>query len=120
MWVEFWDMYSGGHLKLEPYEQIYIEASSIEEAIEIFYNKFGIDPYNITCSCCGIDYEINSHESLKQLTAFHRNCEWSEEKGCYIEKPDKYGEYISLRKYLRRPDVLVIRKKKKIKLKKGG
>lgn len=73
MWTEFMDMCSGGGVKEPPYEYIYIEAPE-EEAKVIFYNRFGHNPERVTCTCCGDDYSISSHESLAQLTGYHRNC----------------------------------------------
>lgn len=64
MWTEFMDMHSGGGTKEEPYEYIFIEAPR-EEAIIIFYNRFGHNPERVTCTCCGDDYSITEYETLK-------------------------------------------------------
>lgn len=86
-WTHFWDMHSGGGLK-EPWHHIYIEAPK-EEAKLIFYNHFGHNPERVTCTCCGEDYAINSHESLQQLTGYHRGC-W------YLETPrGEDGRYLN-------------------------
>ena len=74
MWIQFCDMHSGGGCKEPPYETIYIEAGDEEQAKVIFYNRFGHSPERVTCTCCGRDYSISSHQSLAQLTGFYRNC----------------------------------------------
>jgi len=71
--AHFWDMHSGGRLKESPYHHIYIEAYE-EEAMTIFYNRFGHNPRRITCTCCGSDYGISNHEDIAQLTGFQRGC----------------------------------------------
>ncbi|KKN26710.1 hypothetical protein LCGC14_0871900 [marine sediment metagenome] len=43
MWIQFWDMHSGGELK-EKWHYIYIEADSEQQAKVIFYNRFGHNP----------------------------------------------------------------------------
>jgi hypothetical protein len=54
-------MNSGGKAKT-PYETIYIEAP-FEVADQIFQEKFGRDPDNVTCECCGPDFSFYSVES---------------------------------------------------------
>lgn len=71
MWTQFMDMHSGGGCKETPYEYIYIEALR-EEAEVIFFNRFGHNPNRVTCTCCGEDYSISSHEDLIQLTDYNR------------------------------------------------
>lgn len=121
------DMHSGGGTKEDPYEMIYIEASE-EEARVIFYNRFGHDPERVTCTCCGSDYSISSHESIAQLTGFDRNCKYGDmneyvEEQCerlkkytdggddgwraYLEQyPDR--KYVTLEEYFSKPWVLAI------------
>jgi hypothetical protein len=82
IWTLFWDVHSGGHSK-EPWEQIYIEAPE-EEAISVFYSRFGHNPERVTCTCCGGDYSIQEGE-LDQISGYHRNCEWSGEEKKYVE-----------------------------------
>jgi hypothetical protein len=65
------DMHSGGGCKESPYEYIYIEADKNTASI-IFYNRFGHNPNRVTCTCCGEDYSISSHEDLLELTEY--NC----------------------------------------------
>ena len=57
MFTRFFDMSSGGKEK-EKWRTIIIEASE-KEACEIFEERFGHSPYNITCFCCGEDYCIS-------------------------------------------------------------
>ena len=74
MWTHFWNMHSGGSLK-EKFAHIYIEAPK-EEAIVIFYNRFGHNPERVTCTCCGSDYSISEEELIEQLTAYERGCDY--------------------------------------------
>ena len=107
MWTKFWDMHSGGSQK-EKWDKIYIEAPEDEAAL-IFYNRFGHNPHRVTCTCCGSDYSIDSHESLAQLTGFQRNCAYDKNK--YIEKQaTKFfgGDYMTLDEYIALPTVLII------------
>jgi len=73
-WTTFWDMHSGGGLKEPPYEKIYIELPR-DAAIAEFKRRFGHDPTNVACQCCGQNYSISTDVSLKQATGHHRNCE---------------------------------------------
>lgn len=134
-WTQFWDMNSGGGLKEGPYSEIYIEAPE-DEAVRIFYNRFGHNPNRVTCTCCGNDYSINESETLEQATAYQRNCGYvfrnpagevcDKKEGfvigkgmqagytCgYEEVPDtlfKYGRpLVPLADYIKQPNVLVIR-----------
>ena len=88
MWTLFHDMNSGGGRK-EKWAKIYIEAPK-EEAIIIFYNRFGHNPERVTCTCCGEDYSISSEKTLALISGFHRNCQALEtprgEHG-FFEKP---------------------------------
>ena len=105
-WTRFMDMRSGGGTKEPPYEFIFIEADE-EQAKVIFYNRFGHNPERVTCTCCGEDYSISSSDSLDDLTAYDRNCQW---KGNgYIEAPRSGQKLWTLEEYLARYDVLVIR-----------
>lgn len=67
-------MNSGGDQKLQ-WERIFIEAP-YDEAVRVFYAKFGRHPENVTCSCCGSDYSIDESESLELATAYARNCRY--------------------------------------------
>ena len=135
MWTQFWDMHSGGGLKEKDFQYIYIEAPE-EEAKVIFYNRFGHNPNRISCTCCGEDYSISEDKTLEGVTAYHRACvyvyrnkkgkkvsentAWKMGKGVlpgytagYEEVQDDITnkKYISLRKYVKQKDVLVIYKK---------
>jgi len=109
MWTQFWDMHSGGSLK-EEQQYIYIEAPE-EDAMVIFYNRFGHNPERVTCTCCGEDYSISEEEELEQITGYHRGCAHDGKK--YIEKPQtRYslpGKYKTLAEYEKQEDVLIIR-----------
>lgn len=106
-WTQFMDMCSGGGLK-ERWTYIYIQAPK-EEAIKIFYNLFGHSPLRVSCTCCGEDYSITESPSLKQATAYDRNCAWNDRLGGYAERTgNSYGNHIPLEKYLKDPTVLFI------------
>lgn len=113
--TRFMDMHSGGGTKLPPYERIYIEACE-DEAIRVFYNRFGRNPNRVTCTCCGEDYSIDEYEDLAQASGFDRNCEYTDEyhetPGRYVEKAGsrswRGGVYRTLEEHLALPDVLFI------------
>lgn len=68
--TKFWDMHSGGSQKLG-WDKIYIEAPE-DEAIRVFYSRFGRNPYRVTCTCCGEDYSISEHADLEEASVYHR------------------------------------------------
>lgn len=91
-YTQFWDMHSGGDQK-EDWSQIFIQAPE-EEAIAVFYSRFKHNPRRVTCTCCGQDYSVSEGDTLSQLTGYHRDCEWDEKAGGYIEKDStKYLKY---------------------------
>jgi len=49
-------MASGGYDK-ESFDTLYVELPE-NEAIEWFINKYGHNPNNVTCPCCGPDYSV--------------------------------------------------------------
>lgn len=63
MYTRFYDMSSGGSEKLDACT-IWIEADE-DAACGLFESIFGIDPNNVTCSCCGADYSISEYETLE-------------------------------------------------------
>jgi hypothetical protein len=93
------DMHSGGSLKQPPFEYIYIEAE-IEIAEQIFNKKFGHDPYDVSCSCCGENYSVSEYTTLEEATDYER----CRSILIRIEKP------ISLEDYRKLPYVLIIEK----------
>lgn len=91
VWTRFNDMHSGGHQKLE-FAIYYINAPEKEAKI-IFYNRFGRNPYRITCTCCGEDYCASEYDSLEEATAFDRNCKrisFRKDNGEMIDGRPKY------------------------------
>ena len=68
--TRFMDMYSGGCRKSQ-WEYIYIEGNE-EDARAIFEERFGRNPDNITCNCCGEDYFVSEYETLEEATYFER------------------------------------------------
>jgi hypothetical protein len=123
MWTRFMDRHSGGGLK-EKWKYIYIEAPK-DEARVIFYNRFRHSPDRITCTCCGNDYWYDEYKTLKEASAYDRNCRWkrgryveeqnpsnmSIRKKCFTKSTDSWGLYMTLAQYLKRSDVHIIRKK---------
>jgi len=92
VWTRFWDMSSGGSDK-EEFECCYIEAPEAE-ACQIFYNRFGHNPYRVSCTCCGADYAVSQNNvSLQQATAFQRHCAYDNETKQYVEKVDHIYEF---------------------------
>ncbi|RTK99467.1 MAG: hypothetical protein EKK57_09425 [Proteobacteria bacterium] len=68
-WTFFWDMHSGGSLKLK-WHYIIVNLPQ-GEAIRYFKDNFGRDPYNVTCDCCGEDYSIMDYSSFEEAAKFH-------------------------------------------------
>lgn len=75
-WTEFWDMHSGGDRKLD-WSKIYIQGD-VATARRIFEEKFGRDPDNVTCSCCGPDYSVTESGSLEEATGYSRKAKHTE------------------------------------------
>ncbi len=71
MITQFMDMHSGGGTKERPYEYIYIEAPR-QEAISVFYARFGHNPERVSCTCCGDDYSIEEFDTLEEATEYER------------------------------------------------
>ena len=67
-YTKFFDMCSGGEQKTE-FECIVIEGDE-ETATDIFTRKFGRDPRNVTCRCCGPDFSIGEYDSYDEATAY--------------------------------------------------
>lgn len=103
MFTLFWDMHSGGSAKVEINGKekckIYVELPE-DEAMSYFEEKFGRDPYNVTCDCCGEDYSINEYDTLEEATSYHRE----------VYGPHGMKTKISVEEYAKRDDVLIIRK----------
>jgi hypothetical protein len=94
-WTEFWDMHSGGGLKEEPYHYIYIEAPE-RKATEIFKDRFGHDPEDTYCECCGQNYAIDEDETLEEATRYQRD------DSCGRMPPQ------TIEQFERREDVLIL------------
>ncbi len=99
VWTLFWDMHSGGGSK-EDFDKIYIEAPQ-DEAVTIFYNRFGHNPHRVSCTCCGEDYSVSESETLAQASGYHRRCAYEKGAGYVEGGPGEYGEpYVSLPDYI--------------------
>jgi hypothetical protein len=85
MWTLFWDMSSGGRQKLD-WHYIFIELPE-KEALSFFALRFGRDPYNVTCDCCGQDYSVHQYPTLLQATGYHRGCR-ANNLGYYVNRRD--------------------------------
>lgn len=112
-WTHFWDMHSGGGQKLD-WGHIFIEAPE-GEARRIFGARFGRDPDNETCDCCGGDYSISESPTLEEATAYHRGCGYSDSEKRYVEQKvgdglfgGGYGKYRPLSEYIKSDECLVI------------
>lgn len=68
MWTCFFDMHSGGGQKLD-YNKIYIEGDEATARVE-FKRRFGRNPDNVTCSCCGEDYDVCEYPTLEEARRF--------------------------------------------------
>ena len=103
VWTHFWDMHSGGDLKVSPFDHIYIEASE-RDAMSVFYARFGFNPHRISCSCCGEDYSVSEYKTFKEASCFQR--------GDRISKLQPEPTNItSVKDYKKQEDVKVIRAK---------
>lgn len=100
VWTRFMDMHSGGRQKLD-WAFIYIEAKE-DDAAKVFMHRFGRNPNNITCSCCGEDYSFYEHgEDLQQASGFDRHCKYEGKQVGYIEVPDNtYQKLIPFEEWL--------------------
>jgi hypothetical protein len=123
-WTRLKDMHSGGDTK-EDFETCFIEASA-DEAVTIFYNRFGHNPHRVSCTCCGQDYSLEEGDTFKNLTAWDRGCAWyepnpdSDYRGQYFELDDDIpegwtktrsiwnNEYLTVEEFMKQDDILVI------------
>jgi hypothetical protein len=89
------------------YDYIYIEAS-FQASIDHFKERFGRNPRSVTCECCGMDYNIETHSDLIQATGFERDCRV--DGGTYVDesRDSPYEQYIPLDEWLDREDVCYI------------
>ena len=72
VWTRFMDMHSGGRQKLD-WAYIYVEADN-DNAAKVFMHRFGRNPNNISCSCCGEDYSFwTEYETLEEATTYDRD-----------------------------------------------
>lgn len=91
-WTRFEDMHSGWYKKVPPYGNIFIEAPE-DEAITIFYNRFGRGPNSRK------DYLIDQFDTLEDAT--------------YLERQPMFyptSERMSVEEYGERKEVLYIPK----------
>lgn len=88
VWTRIWDMHSGGDLK-EPFSKCYIEAPE-DEAVSVFYARFGHNPHRVTCTCCGPDYDVEEYETLEKATFYLRRGGWGK------DHPMPLDEYLAL------------------------
>lgn len=98
VWCHFMDMHSGGRLKQKPYQHIFIELPE-RDATAVFYHRFGHNPNDVACSCCGENYSITEYESLAEATDYERRATLN---GPLVLTVNEYGQ---------REDVLYIPRK---------
>lgn len=105
-WTRFMVMHSGGHQKLD-WSHIYIEAP-IEQAKVIFYNRFGLNPDGVTCTCCGSGYSIDESDGIVQATGYDRHCKCT--KNGYVDEPvsNRAKTFIPLDEYIKGNDVCFV------------
>jgi hypothetical protein len=70
--IRFYDLHSGGSLKIDGKQYIYIQADDINSACDEFFKIFGVNPHNTTCDCCGPDYSITEFRDFGEATNFAR------------------------------------------------
>jgi len=97
------DMHSGGACKQEPHEYIYIELP-YEAANAAFQARFGHDPNEVACSCCGANYSIDEEPTLEAACAYDRDCEWDDVNNEYDVST---GQPVA--EYEKRSDVFILR-----------
>lgn len=67
--TRFFDMCSGGQSKTD-YDVILIEGGE-KEARKIFMKRLGLDPDNITCDCCGEDFDVTEIDMAELPTGLY-------------------------------------------------
>lgn len=102
-WTHFYDMHSGGSLKVKPFGHIFIQAP-FNEAKSIFYARFERNPDRVTCTCCGADYSIDEATDLYQATAFERGCNYDSTQRKWVERSSgksySFHPYMTLDEYV--------------------
>ena len=73
----FWDIGSGGKLK-SAHKFYFVETNhGLEHAIEIFSWETKLDPYKVSCECCGKDFIIvlveNPLDFFDEVIKRHKN-----------------------------------------------
>lgn len=78
----FCDMHSGGYTKVEPYAAIILQATDDMHADQRFQVRFGHNPHDRACECCGENYFMGSPpegESLRRAIKYATDwsdCRW--------------------------------------------
>ena len=96
-------------------DMVYIE-SDIETAVKIFANRFGFNPLEEKCACCGMSYiPHEEYYTLAGATADERGCAFAYDPntGELEEEPARrydgsLCEYFTLDEYLGESDIAVI------------
>ena len=73
-WYHFHDNRGNGTMKTG-YVDIFLMASSRDNAVKAFYSELGIFPDFITCDCCGPDFSILEHsveDTFASVTKVYR------------------------------------------------
>ncbi|MBD3176982.1 MAG: hypothetical protein GF320_17550 [Armatimonadia bacterium] len=77
-WTHFYDSYYMGCEK-DKKTHIYIEAGR-DEALNVFRHRFGQEPTELDCACCGRRYLVAEHPSLDRATKV-----WREQEGVDLD-----------------------------------
>lgn len=102
MWTKFFDMSSGGGTKVfidgKGKDYIFIELPEAD-AISYFEQRFGRDPNNVTCNCCGEDYSINGYKTLEDATRYNRQ-DWRTNE--FHSTVDEYAKRMTNTSFVKR------------------
>lgn len=85
MWVGFNDNHTGSEGRKTEWEQVFIEALSVEGAVQIFSDRFDRHPGATSCDCCGPDYSITEYDDLKELI----ECNTELESALFVPASDR-------------------------------
>lgn len=106
-WTYFYDMASGGYQKTD-FSYVLIEGGE-DRAKDIFEERFGQNPEDTACECCGQNFSIDTYPTLEQATAYERGCRFDQTTKSFVEQKREDGRtYQTLEEFKKRTDVLII------------
>lgn len=108
-WTLFEDAFAEGTLKFHDYQWIIVEGKG-EKAVRLFKDVTLLDPFKVTCKCCGQHYSIREYDSVFQATGYQRGCQYDKELEAYIEAQSDFPivPYKPLEEFLKHSDVLIV------------